>query len=280
MNSQIPYSVKLKTTLKMCIQRLRYAQEKQQSLAKKARRDVAQLLADGKEQKAHYRIESLINDDVHEELLEVLELYCELLHARIALLCSVQDEADLIENHAENGLNEAARAVVFATLHAPEIKELQQAKELLTLKFGNDFTRTIIDEKLGVPDKVLKKCSPRLPDEELITLYLKEIAITYEVPFSKLEEASREEAEHEKSPTPTDSSSEDSRPIVAVDNNSLEDGKHAITVKKPRKDSDTMGSDLKVPRDMKKDVKVKNNKQNVHDTDLDELKKRFAALRR
>lgn len=264
----------------MCIQRLRYIQSKQQSLAKKSRRDVAQLLADGKEQKAHYRIESLINDDVHEELLEILELYCELLHARIGLLNSVQDEADLIENHRDDGINEAVRAVVFAALHASEVKELQQAKDLFAFKLGADFLRAIVDEKMGVPDKVLKKCSPRLPDEELVILYLKEIAMTYNVPYSKLDEPVIGEEEESCTSSPTESLSDDGKPIVALDSGSLEDKKHPINVKKPRKDSDTMGSDLRVPSEIKKDIRVKPNKENVHDTELDDLKKRFAALRR
>ncbi|SCV03129.1 LANO_0G02322g1_1 [Lachancea nothofagi CBS 11611] len=281
MNSPIPYAIKLKTALKMCIQRLRYAQEKQQSLAKKSRRDVAQLLAEGKEQKAHYRIESLINDDVHEELLEILELYCELLHARIALLNNVADEADLIENHVDDGINEAVRAVIYAVLHASEIKELQQVKELLAFKFGLDFLRAILDDRIGVPDKVLKKCSPNLPTEDLVTLYLREIALAYEVPYSKaLDTLEDDNSEDEKVSSPIESGSDDGKPIVAVESGFLDDSKHPITVKKPRKNSDNMGVGLKVPQDIKKDIRVKPAKENGNDTDLDELKKRFAALRR
>ncbi|QEU60225.1 Ist1 [Kluyveromyces lactis] len=112
MSHQAPNSMKLKAILKMSIQRLRYAQEKQQALAKQSRRDVAKLLNEGKEQKAHYRVESLINDDIHIELLEILELYCELLHARVAIFNTVSNEVTLIESHVDDGINEAARAIV------------------------------------------------------------------------------------------------------------------------------------------------------------------------
>ncbi|CEP64354.1 Ist1p LALA0_S11e02190g [Lachancea lanzarotensis] len=265
----------------MCIQRLRYAQEKQQSLAKKSRRDVAQLLSEGKELKAHYRIETLINEDVHEELLDILELYCELLHARIALVNNVTDEVDLIENHVDDGINEAIRAVIYAVLHAPEIKELQQVRDLLTFKFGQDFYRAIVDEKVGVPEKVLKKCSPNLPSEELVTLYLREIATAYEVPYSKSEKPALDDsAEKETVSSPEDSGSDDGKPIVALDSGSVSGNKHPITVQRPRKNSDNIGVDLKVPPSIKKDIRVKTTKENVNDTDLDELKKRFAALRR
>lgn len=93
----------------MCIQRLRYAQDKQQALAKQGRREVAQLLGNSKEQKARYRAESLIHDDLHIELLELLELYCELLHARVNILSNIENEVSLIESHTDDGINEAVR---------------------------------------------------------------------------------------------------------------------------------------------------------------------------
>lgn len=183
----------MKTCLRMCIQYLRYAQDKQQALAKQYRRDVAQLLMASKEQKAHYRVETLINDDIHVELLEILELYCELLLARVSILTSIKDEVDLLTNHIEDGINEAVRALVYASLHASEVKELGQLRDLLTFKFGQDFLKVILEEKVGVPDKVLKKCSPNLPPEDLVVLYLKEISRTYDTPYSQLTDDEEEE---------------------------------------------------------------------------------------
>lgn len=268
----------------MCIQRLRFAQEKQQALAKQDRREVAKLLADGKEQKAHYRVESLISDDIHIELLELLELYCELLHARVSILNNIQNEEALITEHMSDGINEAVRSIVFATLHCPEVKELTQMRDLMTLKFGTEFLTVILEDQVGVPEKVLKKCSPELPSQELVTLYLKEIARTYSVRFSELED--EEEAEEETSEEVEESGDiyddkkESKKPIVAVDNDEkfTEDGEHPISVRKPRKNSETVENDLKIPKAIRKDVKVMHKK--MEEDDLDELKKRFAALRR
>lgn len=280
----------------MCIQRLRYAQEKQQALAKQDRRDVSQLLADGKEQKAHYRVESLINDDIHIELLEILELYCELLHARVMILSSIENETALISEHMDDGINEAVRSIVFATLHSPEVKELAQMRDLLTLKFGPDFVKVILDDHVGVPDKVVKKCSPNLPNEDLVTLYLKEIARTYRVPYSQLTDSEEEEEQEEEKEAEgsngrgeakktkgvsDNEKDEEKKPIVAVDNddNFTEDVNHPISVRKPRKNSETLERDLKIPKEIRKDVKVIRKKEGGED-DLDELKRRFAALRR
>ncbi|CCF58040.1 hypothetical protein KAFR_0D03920 [Kazachstania africana CBS 2517] len=288
------YQIKLKTCLKMCIQRLRYAQDKQQALAKKYRRDVAQLLVDSKETKAHYRVESLISDDVHIELLEILELYCELLLARINILVSINDEAELIAEHTEDGINEAVRCLVFSTLYVSEIKELNQLKDLLVLKFGNDFAMAIVSEKIGVPDKVQVKCSPRIPSDDLVTLYLKEIARTYDAPYSKLsdtesegDEEEEEEEEEEEIENEKDGDTNDGKPIIAVDNDVKydTDEKHPIIVRKPKHNSENLQNSLKIPKDIKKEVKVIHQKQQKltskkEDDELEELKKRFDALRR
>ena len=314
----------------MCIQYLRYAQDKQQALAKQYRRDVAQLLMANKEQKAHYRVESLINDDIHVELLEILELYCELLLARVSILCGIPDEVDLLTNHIEDGINEAVRALVFASPHASEIKELEQLRDLLTYKFGQDFLKVILDDKVGVPDKVLKKCSPNLPPDNLVVLYLKEIARTYDAPYSELSDEEEEEEEEdddssienkkdvEKDDNANKSGDEDekkdddkgdddsyddsgddlkkvkrkstkndNKAIVALDNDAEldKDDEHTpITVRKPRQNSETMKKDLVIPKEIKKDVKVVHQKKKLdnkkEDDELEDLKKRFAALRR
>lgn len=86
-------------------------QEKKSAQAKTARRDIATLLEQGKLEKAKVKVENsasasisaraccaflkialradidaVINEDVYVELLELLELYCELLIARFGLL--------------------------------------------------------------------------------------------------------------------------------------------------------------------------------------------------
>lgn len=290
MAQQTPSWLKLKALLKMSIQRLRYAQEKQQALAKQSRREVARLLTEQKDQKAKYRVESLINDDIHIELLEILELYSELLHARVAIVNNIADEVELIGKHSEDGINEAIRALVFASLHASEIRELSQIKDIMAHKFGLDFLKAIVDDKIGVPEKVLKKCTASLPRPELVELYLQEIANTYEVPYERSgeyhlgqsdSESSAPENNENISETKVLSESLGDKPILAVDNDQLGDAKHPIMIKKPRKNSDTVDQELRIPKDIAKDVKFLHKKEKVNaGDDLEELRKRFAALRR
>lgn len=91
----------------MSVQRLRTLQQKKEAQAKSSRRDIASLLERGKEETARIKVESrayeavlafgarngkltilssVINEDVYVELLELLELYCELLLARFGIL--------------------------------------------------------------------------------------------------------------------------------------------------------------------------------------------------
>jgi vacuolar protein sorting-associated protein IST1 len=83
---------------------LRTLQEKKEAQAKAARRDIATLLERGKVETARIKVESsisyffscqllfltvlleVINEDIYLELLELLELYCELLLARFGLV--------------------------------------------------------------------------------------------------------------------------------------------------------------------------------------------------
>lgn len=61
-------------------------QQRETALAKVNRRQMAQLLEQGKEESAKIRVENIIRQDISVELMEILELYCELLLARVQLM--------------------------------------------------------------------------------------------------------------------------------------------------------------------------------------------------
>lgn len=53
---------------------MRTLQDKKHALAKKARRDIADLVGKGRTETAKLRVEGLIQDDIYVELLELLEV--------------------------------------------------------------------------------------------------------------------------------------------------------------------------------------------------------------
>lgn len=61
-------------------------QEKKTAQAKSSRRDIATLVERGRLETARIKAENIINEDIYVELLELLELYCELLIARFNFL--------------------------------------------------------------------------------------------------------------------------------------------------------------------------------------------------
>ncbi|KAI9847351.1 MAG: hypothetical protein M1838_000935 [Thelocarpon superellum] len=171
---------KIKVQLKLSISRLRMVQQKDTAIAKQQRRAMAQLLEVGKEESARIRVENIIRSDITTELHEILELYCELLLARIGLL-----EA----KDCDPGLEEAVKSLIYAGPRI-DIKELQQTRQLLIDKYGKDFALQAIDNTDGkVADRVLQKLRLEPPPQELVTLYLTEIARTYGVDWPKRKES-------------------------------------------------------------------------------------------
>ncbi|KAJ6256283.1 LOW QUALITY PROTEIN: hypothetical protein Dda_8780 [Drechslerella dactyloides] len=174
-----PLLSKLKVSLKLSISRLRMVQQKETALAKINRRQLAQLIEAGKIESARIRVEIIIREDINVELLEVLELYCELLLARIGLM-----EA----KDVDPGLDEAVQSIIYAAPRT-DVKELQQVRVLLVEKYGKAYAAAAIDNTEGkVAERVTKKLKVEPPGKELVELYLQEIAKAYHVHYPGVEE--------------------------------------------------------------------------------------------
>ena len=187
-------------------------EQKDAAIAKQQRRAMAQLLEvgllpppdlsvhlsklnqQGKEESARIRVENIIRSDISTELLEILELYCELLLARIGLL-----EA----KECDPGLEEAVKSIIYAAPRT-EIKELQQARQLLVEKYGKEFALAAMENSDGkVAERVVKKLRVEPPEQTLVTLYLKEIARTYGVAWPRGEAGSGEEVDGSEDDNPS-----------------------------------------------------------------------------
>lgn len=151
-------------------------QKRDEALSKQQRRAMAQLLDIGKEDSARIRVENIIRSDVTTELHELLELYCELLLARVGLLDG---------STCDPGLEEAIKSIIYAAPKT-EIKELHTVRALLAEKYGKQFVLEAMDNTDGkVNEKVVKKLSATPPREELVMGYLEEIAKAYGVNWPK-----------------------------------------------------------------------------------------------
>ncbi|KAH9837323.1 DUF292-domain-containing protein [Rhodofomes roseus] len=170
-------SAKAKVQLRLAIQRLRTLQEKKSAQAKTARRDIALLLEKGKIETARIKVENIIHEDIYVELLELLELYCELLHARFSLLDQNTKEPD-------PGVSEGVCSVVYAAPRT-ELKELHVLREMLMHKYGREFSVGVMENRDGcVNERVAKKLVVFTPAPELVDAYLAEIAKGYGVKWT------------------------------------------------------------------------------------------------
>ncbi|KAB7496758.1 IST1-like protein [Armadillidium nasatum] len=82
MFSSGPNYSKLKTNLRLAINRLKLLEKKKTELALKARKEIADYISTGKLERAKIRVEHIIREDYLVEAMEVTEMYCDLMLAR------------------------------------------------------------------------------------------------------------------------------------------------------------------------------------------------------
>ncbi|CAH2354750.1 vacuolar protein sorting-associated protein Ist1p [[Candida] railenensis] len=209
-------TVRLKVSLKTAISKLKFVQDKKTALAKQQRRQLADLLKSGKESSATIRVENIIRDDIYVELLEYIELYCELLLARITLIM------DHARTTCEPSLVEAVSSLIYAAPHT-ELKEITVIREILIHKYGVEFGKAAADNESGsVPSKIVSRCQFEPPSETLVRLYLSEIARAYKAPYSHLVEEEEAEEIDAKQDPPAGSDEDDDEPSGGVAEKVLE----------------------------------------------------------
>ncbi|KAJ5096843.1 hypothetical protein N7456_007564 [Penicillium angulare] len=79
-------TTRLISNLRLLIPRLRLLQKKDTASSVIQRRELSQLLSEGREASARIRVENVIATDIGVEVMEMVELYCELLLARANVL--------------------------------------------------------------------------------------------------------------------------------------------------------------------------------------------------
>ena len=202
------------------------------------------------------------------------------------------------------GLEEAVKSIIHAAPRT-EIKELQQTRQLLVEKYGKDFALEAVENSDSkVSERVLKKLRVEPPDPELVTLYLTEIARTYGVNWPKKEpspDGANDEDEDDNSggqgvkkleePLTTDELSKATPPRDLGP-------RSPVSVAPPSPSTDNLNPRVKLPgppelkpgariSGLKKqtsgadgDTGTRNNIVGGKIPDVDELAKRFAALKK
>ncbi|KAI6648665.1 IST1-like [Oopsacas minuta] len=170
-------SSKLQVNLKLSMQRFKLLEKKKTEQAMKARREIADLIKNGRIERARIKVEHIVREDYLVEAMEILELYCDLLLARMGLLETMA--------YCEEGLSEAVNTLIWATprLQA-DVQELEQVSKQLSLKFGKTFGEQARANRTGaVNEKVIHRLGVQAPSPSLVEQYMSVIAKNYNVHY-------------------------------------------------------------------------------------------------
>ncbi|KAA8909276.1 hypothetical protein TRICI_004588 [Trichomonascus ciferrii] len=203
-----------------------------------------------------------------------------LLLARIGLLD---------QRECDPGLEEAVKTIIY-TAPRTEIKELQQVRDALIHKFSKEFAKDAIENESNVvPDKVMKRLSSAPPSNELVSLYLKEIARAYSVPFSELSDNDNEDEsrdDNDEDDNPSGGEKEKERRLSNLPSPETAP-KSPIAVMAPNPTTDNPSPSVKLDSNTSAKVnseiskaKQSNSKAKKDEQELDALRKRFEALRK
>ncbi|XP_046980934.1 IST1 homolog [Schistocerca americana] len=177
MFSSGPNYTKLKTHLRLAINRLKLLEKKKTELAQKARKEIADYLATGKIERAKIRVEHIIREDYMVEAMEVVEMYCDLLLARYGLIQQMKT--------LDEGLSEAISSLLWvAPRMQTDISELKVISEQLSAKYGRQYADACREEAVStISEKLKHKMSVQSPPKLLVEKYLIEIAKNYDIEY-------------------------------------------------------------------------------------------------
>ncbi|VDN03034.1 unnamed protein product [Thelazia callipaeda] len=172
---------KLKTNLGLAMNRLKMLEKKKTELALKSRTEIADFIANHKEDRARIRVEHIIREDFLVEAYELLEMYCDLILARFGLIQQIKQ--------LDDGIAEAVISILWAAPRVvTDVSEFKVISDQLTLKYGKTFAEAARSNQLEYPAKVspklISKLSIQAPPKILVERYLIEIAKCAGIPFT------------------------------------------------------------------------------------------------
>uniref|UniRef100_A0A803MK98 IST1-like protein n=1 Tax=Chenopodium quinoa TaxID=63459 RepID=A0A803MK98_CHEQI len=177
---------KCKTALNLAKSRIKLMKNRKDIQLKQLRREVAQLLDSGQDQTARIRVEHVIREEKMIAAYEMIEIYCELVVARLPIIES--------QKNCPLDLKEAIASLIFAAPRCGDIVELQDVRKHFTAKYGKEFATAAAEVRpaCGVSRTLVEKLSVNAPDGQtklkLLTAIAEEHNIKWEPNWFKDED--------------------------------------------------------------------------------------------
>lgn len=183
-----PSYSKLKTNLRLCINRLKLLEKKKTELSLKARKEIADYISNGKYERARIRVEHIIREDYLVEAMEMVEMFCDLLLARFGLI----EQMKLMDE----GLSEPISSILWAAPRLQtDIPEMKVISDQLTIKYGKQYTQCVlINTGETVNKKLMQKLGVAAPSKLLVEKYMIEISKSHNVPYDPDPDVMRDDA--------------------------------------------------------------------------------------
>lgn len=157
----------------MASHRINVANNKRSNGAKHAKREIATLLREGKDEKALIKVEHIIREDFMVESYELLGLMCDLLHERIPQITMSKD--------CPQEMLSAVCSIIWACSYV-DFPELKEVAAQLTKKYGDKFAKSAKEnEHKQVNERLFSKLVYKPPSKKLVVKYVNEIAKAYDV---------------------------------------------------------------------------------------------------
>ncbi|OIT20799.1 PREDICTED: uncharacterized protein LOC109219710 [Nicotiana attenuata] len=174
-------SSKCKTMAKMAVARIKLLRNKREVVVRQMRRDIAMLLESRQDATARIRVEHVIREQNILQANEFLELFCELIVARLPIIAK--------QKECPADLKEGISSLIFAAPRCSDIPELMRIKDVFEKKYGKDFVSAATDLRpnAGVNRALIEKLSVKTPSGEVKLKIMKEIAKEYQVDWDTAE---------------------------------------------------------------------------------------------
>eukprot|EP00921_Rhytidocystis_pertsovi_P020744 GHVQ01033083.1.p1 GENE.GHVQ01033083.1~~GHVQ01033083.1.p1 ORF type:complete len:389 (+),score=49.30 GHVQ01033083.1:379-1545(+) len=162
-----------KANLKMAVSRAKLAQNKSQNQMCLLKREIAQLLKDGKEEKARIKAEQLLMEGNFDNALDILETLCELLVTRMSYMAS--------EKECPSDLVSTVHSVMYCQSRTG-IGELSTVRKQFEYKYGREWIAMAVDNKRQeVHFKLVQLLSVSPPVERDLVKILSEVAKEFSI---------------------------------------------------------------------------------------------------
>ncbi|KAF2906143.1 hypothetical protein ILUMI_00035 [Ignelater luminosus] len=177
MFSSSPNYTKLKTNLRLALNRLKLLEKKKTELTQKARKEIADYIQAGKYERAKIRVEHIIREDYLVEAMEIVEMYCDLVLARFGLVTQMKG--------LDEGIAEAVSSLIWVSPRLQsDVQELKVIAEMLGSKYGHQYAEACKAETVStISEKLKHKLSIQSPPKLLVEKYLIEIAKNYNIAY-------------------------------------------------------------------------------------------------